>query len=122
MLSPKQLLHVKLILMATPKVSQASLLDIMRDLGYMAQWVHPIKEQIYRDAKPYKEICLGCMDYTGKEHSYDIIDTCPDCQTLGANYYMLAHQLGLGTYGIDRRVLSQIIYQAIEGDDLDAYR
>lgn len=122
---PRESLYIRMLLASRSTMPQEVALDLFRDLGFEAQWIHPIKDKVYKQAKPYKEICVGCLTYTGLEASYDVQDTCPRCYEegkLGARYYTLAHNIGLGTSGIDRRVLSQLIYQATDGEDINEYR
>jgi hypothetical protein len=81
------------------------------------------RDQVYLGSKPYKEICIGCLTYTGQPLALDVLDNCPNCGSLGGQYSVLAHTLGIETHsGIGRRVLSQLIYQALDGENLGEYR
>lgn len=75
-----------------------------------------IQDRILDTIRPYKELCLDCLQPTGHGLALELQIGCSHCGTFGASYkaYQLGNQLGLELEGQDRKVLMQWCYQCLQ--------
>jgi len=78
--------------------------------------VPAISASIMAISKPYRELCLHCLQPTGFGESYELQLGCSSCGTFGASYtwHLLCSQLAGEQEGQARRVLMQWVYQCLD--------